>query len=414
MPEVTPNPEALDQLFDQTRSRRRWPWLLGVAAVLALLLLAFSPRQSPTSSFDIVELQRRDLVATVSATGQLQPTLQVQVGSEISGTVVDVLVDSNDVVKAGQVLARIDTTKLEQQTGRSRASWQSARAQQEQAEASLEEAAAQLQRFEEVFQLSGGKVPSQTELDAARASEERARAGVAAAEAAVAEARAATRSNETDLQKSVIRSPIDGIVLDRDIDPGQTVAASFQAPILFTIGQDLSVMDLTVYVSEADIAKVEEGQGATFTVDAWPTLEFGAAVTKVSFGSETVDNVVSYETELEVPNDEAKLRPGMTATAAITVAQQQDVLVVPNAALRFTPPAKREGGMRGGFSFLPKPPSNERQGSSDESVVYVLKEESLLRVPVETGLSDGRWTEVRGAELSLGDEVVVDILEADS
>jgi HlyD family secretion protein len=202
-------------------------------------------------------------------------------------------------------------------------------------------------------------------------------------------------------------------VLERRIEPGQTVAASFQAPVLFTIGQDLSRMDLTVYVSEADVGQVEAGQTASFTVDAWPESVFEAVVRKVSFGSQTVENVVSYEAELEVGNEDLKLRPGMTATASIQVAERRDALVVSNAALRFRPPAPKKSSFR--FSILPTPPDLGRSDAgADDTAVHVLRDGVLTRVAVEAGLSDGQWTEVIGPDLGEGDEVVVEILEDES
>ena len=410
-PNLTPSSESFDQILNAGRRRSRWPWGLAVVICLGIAALAFSnPRASQIPTFETVDLERRDLTATVSATGRLEPVLQVDVGSEISGTMAEVLVDSNDLVHAGQVLARIDTTKLEQQTERSRASLLSAQAQLAQVQATHLESEAQLKRFEEVARLSDGRVPSEIELDAARAAELRAQSSVEAARALVAEATAAVRTHETDLAKSVIRSPIDGIVLRRGIDPGQTVAASFQAPILFTIGQDLSKMDLTVYVSEADVGKVTAGQRAGFSVDAWPETQFEAMVKKISFGSQTVENVVSYEAGLEVDNNESKLRPGMTATATIQVAERRGVWAVPNAALRFHPPAEKEDAR--GFSLLPRPPQMQPSGKSDEAPgIYVLRQGVLTRESVAVGLSDGRWTEVSGPKLAAGDQVVIDILE---
>jgi HlyD family secretion protein len=414
MPEITLNSNEIDELLD-TRPRRRKGLVIAIllsCAGLAAVLLAH-PRASREQAFETMAVEHRDLVATVSATGTLQPTDRVDVGSEISGIVAKVLVDTNDRVSAGQILAVIDTTKLEQQTERSRASLLSAHAALKQARATQAEADADLLRFEEVHRLSQGRVPSKAELDAVRAAKLRADASVNVAEAGVAEARAAVQANEIDLEKSVIRSPIDGIVLDRRIEPGQTVAASFQAPVLFTLGQDLRRMDLVVYVSEADVGRVEEGQTASFTVDAWPQAEFEAVVRKVSFGSKTIENVVSYEAELTVANADLKLRPGMTATAAIRVAERRDVLVVSAAALRFRPPAPGQASR--GFSLLPKPPQLGRnEASEDGPAVYVLNEDTLARINVKVGLSDGRWTEVRAPELSAGKMVVIDLLEGAS
>lgn len=413
MSDITPNSESFDQILNAGRQRRRRPWVLAVVICLGIAALAFSnPRGNQGPTFETVDLEQRDLIATVSATGRLEPVLKVDVGSEISGTMAEVLVDSNDPVRAGQVLARIDTTKLEQQTERSRATLLSAQALLAQAQATHLESEAQLKRFEEVARLSDGRVPSETEMDAARAAELRARSSVEAARASVAEAEAAVRTHKTDLAKSVIRSPIDGIVLSRGIDPGQTVAASFQAPILFTIGQDLGKMDLTVYVSEADVGKVQEGQMAAFSVDAWPDTRFEATVKKISFGSQTVENVVSYEADLGVDNGELKLRPGMTATATIQVAERHDVWAVPNAALRFNPPSEEKTSR--GFSMLPRPPQMKRPGSSDDTPgIYVLRQGALTRESVEVGLSDGRWTEIRGFQPQAEDQVVIDMFQED-
>jgi HlyD family secretion protein len=414
MPEDALNPNEIDQLLESRPRRRRGVVIAGLVggAGLTAVLLA-SPERSGDREYETVVVERRDLVATVSATGRLEPTDQVDVGSEISGIVARVLVDTNDEVDKGQMLAVIDTTKLEQQTQRSRAALLSAEAALREAEATQNQAQVDLARFEEVHRLSDGRVPSKAELDAARAAKLRADAAVKVAEAGVAESKASVRANEIDLEKSVIRSPIDGIVLERQVEPGQTVAASFQAPVLFTIGQDLSRMDLIVYVSEADVGRVEKGQTASFTVDAWPEAEFEAVVRKVSFGSQTIENVVSYEAELEVDNQDLKLRPGMTATATIRVAEREDVLVVSNAALRFRPPAPT--GTSRGFSFLPRPPGLDRSESPDEgTAVHVLREDGLARVAVTAGLSDGERTEVSAPDLSEGAAVVVEILEETS
>lgn len=409
MSENYPNPQQLDQLLEPRPRRRRKVLiaaLLGLAALTTMLIVMVG---RPTATqYETATIERRDLVATVSATGKLVPTDQVDVGSEISGIVADVRVDTNDRVTKGQVLAVIDTTRLEQQAARSRAALRSSEATLKEAEATRTVADADLARFEEVHRLSDGRVPSQAELDAARAARLRADAAVKVAQAGVTESKATVLASEIDLEKSVIRSPIDGVVLDRHVEPGQTVAASFQAPVLFTIGQDLSRMDLRVYVSEADVGRVEEGQTATFTVDAWPESEFEAVVRKVSLGSQTIENVVSYEARLDVANDELKLRPGMTATASIRVAERRDVLVVSNAALRFRPPAQEGDSFR--FSMLPRPPDlSRRESQADGSAVYVLRQGALVRLPVEAGLSDGQWTEVSAPGLDGGQEVVVEI-----
>ncbi len=410
MSDNTLNPDEIDQLLESKPRRRKGliiAGLLGFAGLVAALLA--SPKSSGIQAYETVAIERRDLVATVSATGKLEPTDQVDVGSEISGIVDQVLVETNDRVIRGEILAVLDTTKLEQQTERSRAALLSAEATLRQSQATQAEAEADLIRFEEAHRRSDGLILSKSELDGIRAAKHRADAAVKVAEAGVAEAKASLMAGEIDLEKSVIRSPIDGVVLDRRVEPGQTVAASFQAPILFTIGQDLRRMDLTVYVSEADVGRVEAGQTASFTVDAWPDSEFEAVVRKVSFGSLTIENVVSYEAELEVANEDLKLRPGMTATANLRVAERQGVLVVSNAALRFRPPAQESPSR--GFSLLPQPPDLTQNTSRDAgAAVHVLREGGLTRVAVNEGLSDGQWTEVSAPDLSAGEQVVVEIL----
>lgn len=404
--------------------RGRWR-LLGIlglcAAVLALALgAALGGPERPR--YVTAAVQQGDVVLAVTATGKLEPTNQVTVGSELSGTVARVLADPNDRVRKGQTLAVLDVTKLRDQTEKARAVLASARARLAQAQATETENVATLARQEEVARLSDGKVPARSELDAARAAAARARADVAAAQASVAEAAAALRTNETDLGKAEIRSPIDGVVLSRKVEPGQTVAASFTAPELFVIAEDLTRMRLKVDVAEADVGKVAPGQSVRFAVDAWPERPFRARVTKVPFGSTLVENVVSYKTELEVANADLSLRPGMTATADIHVAERRGVLRVPAAALRFAPkpaaaPARESGGLLG--SLIPKPPRPPRPAANPASraraiaegsvqTLWVLRDGQPQPLKVTAGLSDGRWVEVRGPGVSAGLEVVTE------
>ncbi|MGC4013970.1 MAG: efflux RND transporter periplasmic adaptor subunit [Luteolibacter sp.] len=375
-------------------------------------------------------LKRGDISLEVTATGNLAPTNKVSVGSELSGTVLEVLVDRNDEVKKGEVVARLDTTKLMQTNASAKANLASSKAKVEQAEATAKESEANLGRLEELHQLSGGKTPSKAEMDTARATRDRGQADLEAAKAAAQASEAAVRSNETDLSKSVIKSPIDGIVLTRSVEPGQTVAASFTAPELFVIAESLEKMELQVAVAEADIGRVEKSQKAVFTVDAWPDRNFTASVTLVAYGSKVTNNVVTYDTELEVPNPDLSLRPGMTATADISVASSKGVLVVPSAALRFAPakeggddaaqgpkksfvqslmpgPPRRGfnqgGGKRNGGKPGPRPPSAEKE----KSHVWVMRDGKPTEVTVETGLTDGSRTEVSSPELKEGDTIII-------
>ena len=411
---------ALLELDGTAAARRawiqRWLWIGGAASLLVLVLawVLFSAN-GDTMRYTTQAARTGDLTVTVTATGTLEPTNQVDVGSELSGIISSVDVDFNDAVKVGEVLARLDTTRLDAQVLQSKAAVDATQARLVQAQATVTEAEAQLARLVHVREISGGKVPSQQELDTASATALRARSEVASARASVAQAQATLDTQETDLAKTAIRSPIDGIVLLRAAEPGQTVAASLQAPVLFTLAQDLTRMELHVSVDEADVGQVSEGQEATFTVDAWPDRTFSARVAQVRFGATTLEGVVTYETVLEVDNSERLLRPGMTATAEITVHRVAQALLVPNAALRFTPTVTEQTSSGGLLrALIPgRPPSARRTRDDDAKAdrverVYVLDDGSPTEMTVETGATDGTWTVVTPGAVASGAELVVD------
>jgi HlyD family secretion protein len=361
-------------------------------------------------------LKRGEISLTITATGNLAPTTEVTVGSELSGTTLEVYVDFNDRVTKGKPLAKLDTSKLAQQTEISRAAVKSAQAKVAQAEATVKESATTLARQQELHRIS---VSSTSELDAAIATADRARADLLSAQASVGEAEAQVRINENDLSKAIIKSPIDGIVLTRTIEPGQTVAASFTAPQLFIIAEKLERMKLEVAIAEADIGRVAKGQRATFTVDAWPDREYTAIVSVVAYGSVVKDNVVTYEADLEVSNDDLSLRPGMTATADIRVAESTNVFLVPTAALRFVPGSAVAAPTAAKKSFVQSLiPLPTRRGSRPTGAnadgkpttgahIWVLRDGHPESIAVKLGLSDGRNTEVSGAGLTEGMVVVL-------
>jgi HlyD family secretion protein len=335
----------------------------------------------------------------------------------LSGIIDKVFVDVNDQVRQGQVLARLDTRRLEDQVARSRAALAAAQAAVAQARATLQDARANLARLEEVARLSGGKVPSQAELETARANVAKAEAALASSEAGVEQARATLRTDETNLTKASIRSPIDGVVLARKVEPGQTVAASLQAPVLFTLAEDLTRMELQVNVDEADVGQVKVGQKATFTVDAWPGRKYPAVIQRVAYGSLVTEGVVYYPTTLEVNNDDLSLRPGMTATAEILTTVREDALLVPNAALRFSPRAaapKKKASLLD--SLLPKPPRvlsgrvpKEEKRKDGSRRVWILKDGVPTPVEIRVGVSNGRLTEVLAGDLKPGMKVITDM-----
>ena len=408
----------LDQTSGRGRRLRRWLIVaLVVGGIVAVVMMRKSTDTSGTAQFETQEAQKGDLVVLVTATGTLQPTNKVDVGSEISGIVKAVEADYNGKVKVGQVLARIDTSKLEAQETQLKAALESARARVLQAQATLSETRSKLSQLERVRELSQGKVPSQSEFDAAQAAFARAKADEASAAAAVSQAQATLEANQTDIAKAIIRSPIDGIVLTRSVELGQTVAAAFQAPVLFTLAEDLTQMELHVDVDEADIGLVKEGQEATFDVDAYSNRTFKATITQTRYGSKTVDGVVTYETVLKVDNSDLCLRPGMTATADITVKKVQGAVLVPSAALRFTPPVQAQKGPSRGLlgAMLPRPPMRPSKPQANGTVnskrhqVWTLKEGQPVAVPVTVGATDGVMTEVLTGDVQPGTVLVVDV-----
>ena len=396
--------------------RRRALWatlLLLIAAAGGMTYWQKSQQRSAAPSFVTEAASKGDLTLTITANGTLQPTRSVNIGSELSGTVLRVLVDVNDRVKKGQVLVELDTAKLTDQVLRAKAALASAQAQLAQAKATVTESSASLARLEEVARLSGGKVPSRTELDSARAAHERAVAAEASARANVDAARAALATDETNLSKASIRSPTDGVVLTRSVDPGNAVAASLQAVTLFTVAEDLRQIRLQVNVDEADVGRVKVGQPASFTVSAFPSRRFPAKITRVAYGSTITDNVVTYQTLLDVKNDDLSLRPGMTATATITAVELKDVLLVPNTALRFTPQTTATPQTNGGImsSVLPRMPRTGARKTATGGTakqVWVLRDGAPVAVSVTPGISDGRMTEITGGDLLEGMAVITD------
>jgi len=411
----------IDLSSGRRKGVKRWliVALLAAAAVIAVVIWSRMGK-STRVQYKTQEVERGTLTVIVTATGTLQPTNEVEVGSELSGIIKGVEADYNDRVKVGQVLAKLDTSKLEAQIAQAKAALESAKAKVLQAQATVSETRAKLSQLQKVRELSHQKVPSQTDIDAAEAAFERAKADEASTKAAVSQARATLEVNETDLSKSIIRSPINGIVLTRSIEPGQTVAASFEAPVLFTLAEDLTQMELHVNVDEADIGKVQEGQEAAFSVAAYPNRTFEARITQTRYGSSTTSGVVTYETVLKVDNADLSLRPGMTATADITVKKVENAVLVPSAALRFTPPVQEEKKTSTDLvgSLLPRPPRSMSKKvktvSTDKKQqhVWTLKNGQLSAIPVTIGSTDGSMTELLTGDVKPGMPLVVDTVIA--
>lgn len=393
------DPEVLRTLgVDKGRrgGARRWAFLLGALVLLGLgaygvtywlelRAIAARPR------YETGRVVRGDIQVVISATGTLKGRSTVEVGAEVSGRVTEVLVDYNDTVVDGQLLATIDPEQSQAAVAESKARVREADAAIRQARATLMETRQGQARTR--AEARDGLV-SQKELEAAEAALARAEATLASAQASATVARATLESQRSRLDKTRIVSPIDGIVLSRSIEPGQTVTAGFETPLLFKLTEDLRRMELLVYIDEADVGRAREGQAASFTVDAYPERTFPSKLLSLRNEPREEQNVVSYEALLQVDNSELLLRPGMTATATIVADVREDVLAVPNAALRFAPPTL----------------GPDQAAKPGDRRVWVLEGGEPRPVVVKTGVSDGRLTELRDSSLSEGREVLTDVV----
>lgn len=398
-------------------SRRRLGWWLALFAMIGLGVMAWSflggGEEAPVR-YKTAEVRVGHLRVKVSATGKLEPITQVEVGTEVSGTIQAVEVDFNDRVKTGQVLARLDPDQSKAKHRQSEAALNLARARVQEAEATVTETTNKLRRTRDLI---AKRLSSDEELDTVAAASGRAAALLAVTQAQVAQAQAQLDADRRTLDKTTIRSPIDGIVLKRQVQPGQTVAASLQTPVLFTLAENLAQMELKVAVDEADVGQVTQGQVASFTVDAYPDRDFPATLTQVRYAPETVDGVVTYGTLLALDNADLSLRPGMTATAEILVREEQDAVLVPNAALRFNPPKAQAAKGSGGLvaMLLPRrtpevkriPEAGRRTGKGAK--VWVLRDGVPAPVDVRTGATDGVSTQILDDGLAPGTQVLVDV-----
>ncbi|MEZ5828149.1 MAG: efflux RND transporter periplasmic adaptor subunit [Hyphomicrobiales bacterium] len=407
--------------LDKPKSRpwRQLPGLLAVVVAVGTIALYLSLGRGGSESgvgYVTEPVTKQDLTVTVTATGAVQPTNEVEISSELSGIVREVLVDYNSAVTTGQVLAALDTDKLKSTVDSSRAKLQAAQAKVSEAEATVLEKELEHKRQQ---MLVAKKVGAEQLLETAAAAHQRAIAALESAKAEVSAAAADLALNETNLEKAEIRSPITGVVLSRNVEPGQTVASSLQAPVLFTIAEDLTKMEVQVDVDEADVGNVKEGQKATFTVDAYPDKKFSAEIRELRYGSEVVQGVVTYKAVLTTDNSELLLRPGMTATAEIVADHVKDAVTVPNAALRFAPPAGDQNADQRNFlqKIMPGPPRLRKATTSVAATgakrkVWILVDGAPQEVGVTVGSTDGKRTQIVKGDLEPGQAVIVDTATA--
>ncbi len=354
------------------------------------------PREEGGPAYVTGLVQRGNLVATVMATGTVEPLVKVVVGSQVSGTVMRWYSDFNDEVKENDLLAELDQDRLKAAVAQRQAALNVALARVEEAEARVAEARLQRTRIENAMKRNAS---SQFEVESARIAEQAAIASQHAAEAQVEAERAQLRAAQIELSKTRIHSPIDGVVISRDVDAGQTVAASLSAPTLFTIANDLARMRINAAVSETDIGRIREGMPAEFRVDAYPNRKFRGVVTQVRFAETVVDNIVTYQTLIEVENPELLLRPGMTASIRFEVAKADSALNVANSALRFDP----EKQPKRVINWRPARGAGKKQPR-----VFKVVNDQLVEVMVTLGLTDGSRTAIESAELREGDRIATD------
>ena len=340
--------------------------------------------------FRTEKVTRGDIVMAVTSTGTVNPVTTVLVGTQVSGTIKEIHVDFNSPVRKGQLIARIDPALFEAQVNQARANVLSSRANLDKAVATLVDAKRTMDRNKELFSKN---LIARSDLDTAETNYETSKASVSAAKAQIAQTEAALSVAETNLYYTKIISPVDGIVVSRNVDVGQTVAASFQTPTLFSIAQDLTKMQIDASVDESDIGNIKVGQDVEFIVDAYPDLTFKGRVWQVRNAPVTVQNVVTYDVVIKVDNPELKLKPGMTANVSIIVSIKKDVLKIPNAALRFRPLDK---GAQ----------TPEKKGPG----VWMSEKGQLRRIAVSAGIGDGTYTELVSGEVKEGQELIVESL----
>lgn len=389
--------------------------VLLICVCLAIIMYFFLQKNTKIS-YTTIKPILGDITQTVSATGSLSPTNEVEVGSQISGTIYKLYVDVNDVVKRGQILAEINPNKLNQTRDGYKAQLQSALASLESAKVALEQKKWNYEQQQKLYIATKGRSPSQLDLQTAKMEYLSAEADIKVNRANINQIQTSLQSSKIDLENSIIRSPIDGIILERSVSLGQTVAANFQTPTLFTLAENLKAMKLVVNISESDIGKVREGQDVAFSVDAYPNVEFHAKVEKVNFAATTTDNITSYETTILVDNEKLLLKPGMNATASIKVESQKNMMLVPVAAIFYNPQQQQTNSKNSSNPFMIGPPPRPRQQKATntktenytQGEIWILENSVAKPVSVEVGISDSRMVAIKSEAINLDSSIIVD------
>jgi HlyD family secretion protein len=401
--------------YNNKSSKKIYIWvililLLGSSAYYFFILK--NSTQTQTFEYVTKKITRGDLSVVVSATGNLNPTNSVDIGIEVSGTIKEIYVDFNDEVEIGQVLAKLDTTKLQSEVDSLRASLTIAKANQKESEVGLRSKKSIYDRTLKMYKSSNGKYPSINELDDTKFTYETAISNLDATKAKVEQAIYNLKTAQQNLDKAVVKSSIKGIVLNKEIEVGQTVAATMSTPTLFTLAKDLTLMDLIVSIDEADVADIKKDLNVTFSVDAYPKKVFKGKIKQVRLNPIAVNGVVTYETVVLVNNEELLLRPGMTASAKIVTKESVDKLIVPNGALRFKPKTQNKE-RKNTMSLVepPKRPQGENKAKDlskkDMSPIFILENNEVKRVMVKVLDTDGKSSTVESKDLKVDDEVII-------
>lgn len=394
--------------------------LIAALALIVAGIAAFAYfKRTPEITYKTAKIERGAIVSTVSATGNLSAVITVQVGTQVSGTIQKLYVDYNSRVKKGQTIAEIDPSLFKAAVEQSQGNYLSAEANLQKSKVSLDDAERTMKRNKKL--LADGII-SQGDYDVAETAWQSAKAALKAAEGTLAQTRGSLMQARTNLNYSVIRSPVDGVVISRAIDVGQTVAASFQTPTLFTIAKDLTKMQIEVSVDEADISRIMLDQKATFTVDSYPEQSFKGKVVQIRNAPIINQNVVTYIVVVNVDNSDLKLKPGMTANVSVEVARKDDVLKLPPAALRFKPKSKVDEPKEKRQSGGPPAGAGPREGggktggrkSGNGQEVYIIKENKPVAVPVKTGIANNSSIEIIESSLKEGDEVIIEQVGGDT
>lgn len=408
--------KSIEEILNPSKNTNRWLYIILIGLIFICCTIAyFLFTQKSKIIYNTTKPILGNITQTISATGTLSATNDVEIGSQISGTISKVYVDVNDNVKKGQILAEINPNKLKQTLDGYEAQLNSAKANLESSKVTLQQKKWNYERLEKLYKATKGQSPSQLELQTAKLDFLQAQADVKIKQASMQQIQTNINAAKIDLQNSIITSPIDGIILTREVSAGQTVAASLNTPTLFTLAENLKDMKLVVNISESDIGKVKANQKVSFNVDAYPNQTFYAKVNRVNFASTTTDNITSYETNIFVDNEQLLLRPGMSATANIEVASAKNAVLIPIAAIFYQPNIQTTQKKKSNASLFPAPPPRQKRSINNakningtNATIWILKDNIPQEISIEIGVSNSKFVQVLSKEITQDTLIITD------